>query len=144
MSTMKTKKLQKKDKYVMRIYKGEEFLSEIKEFCAKEGIHSGVFTAIGALEKATLGFFDPGSKEYIKFGVGETEIASCMGNIALREGEVMVHSHAVLSDSAGRCFGGHLFEAYISATSEVFLETFSEKVERIKDEETTLFLLNLK
>jgi hypothetical protein len=140
---MKSKKLKKGDIFVVRLFKEEEMFSKIREFCTAEGITSASLTAIGALKKATLGFFNFERMKYMKFEVEEAEIASCTGNISIREGEIVIHAHAVLSDMKGHCHGGHLFEAYIGATAEIFFETFSFPLERVKDDETSLFLLHL-
>jgi predicted DNA-binding protein with PD1-like motif len=58
MISMKSKKLKKEDLFVLRLFKEEEMFSKIKEFCTVEGITSASFTVIGALKKATLGFFN--------------------------------------------------------------------------------------
>jgi predicted DNA-binding protein with PD1-like motif len=55
----------------------------------------------------------------------------------------VIHAHAVLSDIKGYCHGGHIFEAHIEATAEIFFETFSFPLEKVKDGQTSLFLLHL-
>ena len=52
---------------------------------------------------------DPHNRTYDVMELEEPlEIVSLVGTISLREGEPSVHAHACLSDSQGRCFGGHL------------------------------------
>jgi len=109
---MKSKKIKKEELFVVRLFKEEEMLSKIREFCTAEGITSASFTAIGALKKATLGFFNLERMEYTKFKVEEAEISSCTGNISIKEGEIAIHAHAVLSDMKGIAmedtFSGHI------------------------------------
>jgi len=110
---MKSKKIKKEELFVVRLFKEEEMLSKIREFCNAEGITSATFTAIGALKKATLGFFNLERMEYMKFEVEEAEIASCTGNISIKEWEIAIHAHAVLSDMKGIAmedtFSGHIW-----------------------------------
>jgi predicted DNA-binding protein with PD1-like motif len=68
-----------------------------------------VWFFIGALSRAELGYYDQLSHEYGTFSLEEpVELASCYGNISMRDGRPFVHAHAVLSDRTGRTFGGHL------------------------------------
>jgi predicted DNA-binding protein with PD1-like motif len=73
------------------------------------------------------------------------EIASCSGNISIKEtGELVVHGHIAVSDSEGVAHGGHVMEGcIIAATVEVvLLAVESGKLERKFDETMNLWLWN--
>ncbi|MBU7015020.1 MAG: DUF296 domain-containing protein [Theionarchaea archaeon] len=126
---------------VVRLFKGEELIESVKSVCIKEKISSGRVQAIGAVQRAILGYFDTEEKQYLKFEC-KGEVVSCMGNIAERDGELVVHAHAVISEKDGTCKGGHVFSAEASATLEIFIESVPG-LARTLDKETGLFLLNL-
>ncbi|MBM3200738.1 DNA-binding protein, partial [Candidatus Woesearchaeota archaeon] len=71
------------------------------------------------------------------------EIISLIGNAALFNGKPMIHAHVSLSDDKMKVFGGHLKEATVSATCEVVLRAFDEKVARKEDLKIGLKLLDI-
>ena len=82
------------NKYVMRIDKGEEIVETLKKFCEDEQITLGWVKGIGAVNKATVGLFETGSKKYHSIQLeGDHEITSLMGNISTMDGEVYLTQH---------------------------------------------------
>jgi hypothetical protein len=128
---------------ITRLFKGEEFLESIRSLCTEESISSGRIQAIGAVQQATLGYFDPGQKEYIDFECAG-EVVSCMGTISTRKdtSEIIIHAHAVIADREGSCKGGHVVQAIPSVTLEVIIEE-GPNLYRSLDSETGLYLLDL-
>lgn len=126
---------------VVRLFEGEDLLPSIIEICGKEKITSGKIQAIGAVQRAVLGYFNMQKKKYIHFEC-KGEVVTCMGNIAKKEDEIMVHAHAVIADAAGNCKGGHVVCAEASATLEIFIDIIPG-LERTLDVKTELFLLDL-
>ncbi len=126
---------------VIRLFNGEEIIESVKEVCKKENVTSGRVQGIGAVQKAVLGYFDTEKKEYMHFEC-KGELVSCMGNIAKKEDEIVVHAHAVIGDKDGECKGGHIVQAEASATVELFIDCVLD-LERTRDADTDLFLLNL-
>src|ERR1700720_408550 len=55
--------------YAVIFYQGDEAFSGLLEFAQKYQITSAHFTAIGALNGATLGWFDPQRKMYKKISI---------------------------------------------------------------------------
>ena len=132
------------NRFIVRIDKGEEAVSCLKEFCAKNSITLGYITAIGAAEKVTLGFFDTKTKVYhSKELSGGFEIAPLYGNISTKDGETYLHLHANVCDRNLNSFGGHLNSALISATLECVIEIIDGKIGRFPDSETGLNLYDL-
>lgn len=70
------------------------------------------------------------------------ELTSLNGNITTMEGESYLHLHASFGRSNGEMLGGHLYKAYISATSEIFIHTIDDEIDRAKDPTTGLNVLH--
>ncbi len=134
----------KSDKhYVIRLEKGEPIISRVTEFCEENNITSGLFHGIGAALSAEIGFYNLADKEYSWKKINEPmEIVSLTGNISLVEDKPFLHIHIVLSNSDFECFGGHLKDATVGATCEIYLTDSLTKIERKMDEEIGLKLLN--
>jgi uncharacterized protein len=66
-----------------------------------------------------------------------------VGNASLRDGEPFLHLHAGLGRSDLSVVGGHLGEAVVHPTIEVWLRTEDLDVRRTTDPETGLDLLDL-
>ena len=52
---------------------------------------------------------------------GDYELISASGNISDLDGKPFAHTHVVLSDEKCHTFSGHLFEATVTITVEIFL-----------------------
>ncbi|MEA2089512.1 MAG: PPC domain-containing DNA-binding protein [Thermoproteota archaeon] len=130
---------------LVRVKHNSDLIQFITELAEKKGITAASFTAIGALKRAKLGFYDQQKHEYREITVNSPhEIASCIGNISLKNGKPFVHAHAVLADKDGTTKAGHLFEGIVFA-SEVHLNVLKGvKLERKYDEATNLSLWDIK
>ena len=74
--------------YAVIFYEGDEAFSGLLEFAQKYQITSAHFTAIGAVNGATLGWFDPQRKMYKKIPIhGQHEVIGMSGDIALYQGK---------------------------------------------------------
>ncbi len=123
---------------------GEEATDGLLRFARDEGLSAARFTAIGAFENATLGFFDREKKAYEEIPVEEqTEVLSCTGNVAHYEGEPRLHAHVVLGRRDGSALGGHLLQAAVRPTLEVMLVETPATLQREMDDATGLPLLRL-
>lgn len=145
---MFARKVSLKTSYCIRLARGEEVMASLKDFCKRENIVSGSFRAIGAVEKANVGYFDRTTREYGSVVYPDVmEVASLIGNVALVEGEPFIHAHVVLTKAVqgmeNQAWGGHLFDATVAVTLEIYLDSFTESVERVMDESIGLKLLAL-
>jgi predicted DNA-binding protein with PD1-like motif len=124
--------------------KGDEVLTVVKEFAAKERIKAAQITAIGALSDVTLLYFDWDKKDYKKIRIDEqVEVASLNGDIALDpKGRPAVHIHLVVGKSNGTAMAGHLGEAHVRPTLEVIIEDAPSYLQKTPDPETGLALIN--
>jgi hypothetical protein len=129
---------------ILRIDRGEEIVSTLKQFCTDQEIALGTLQGIGAADNVVIGLFETATKEYHTATLtGDYEITSILGNITTMEGKPYLHIHATLSDAAHRTFGGHLNSAVVSGTCEIFIQTFSGRVDRTFDAGVGLNVLDL-
>ena len=122
--------------------RGQDFLAELKKSFIAEGIKSGFFYGLGALNNAELAFYDLENKCYLnqKFENGPYEVLSLSGNVAEKEQDLAVHCHVVLGNKDFSVFGGHLVNAEVGGTLELFFEPFGG-LKRQLDKATGLNLL---
>jgi uncharacterized protein len=129
--------------YAVIFYQGDEAFSGLLEFAEKYNVTSAHFTAIGALNKATLGWFDPARKMYKKIPVnGQHEVIGMSGDIALYQGKPVVHTHMVVGGADGATRAGHVLEAYVSPTLEVMVTVGPVAMQKRFDPETDLTLID--
>ena len=108
--------------YAVIFYQGDEAFSGLLEFAQKYHVTSAHFTAIGAVNGATLGWFDPQRKMYKKIPInGQHEVIGMSGDIALYQGKPVVHTHMVVGAPDGTTRAGHVLAAYVSPTLEVMV-----------------------
>jgi hypothetical protein len=102
---------------------GEEAFAALTKFANEAHLTAASLTAIGAFEKATIGWFDFEKKTYKKIAVGEQcEVLSAIGDVALGDdGKASLHVHVVLGLSDGATRGGHLLAGTVRPTLEVVL-----------------------
>jgi uncharacterized protein len=123
---------------------GDEVATGLLAFAKEKGLAASHFTAIGAFSDVTFGFFDLGTKDYQKLQINEqVEVLSLIGDIALSKGEPKVHAHVVVGKADGTAHGGHLMEAHVRPTLEVFVVESPERLVRKIDDETGLPLIDL-
>jgi uncharacterized protein len=123
---------------------GDEVTTGLVAFAKEKGLAASHFTAIGAFSDVTFGFFDLGTKDYQKIQINEQlEVLSLIGDIALSKGEPKVHAHVVVGRADGTAHGGHLLEAHVRPTLEVFVVESPERLIRKVDDKTGLPLIDL-
>src|SRR5271163_1026202 len=129
--------------YAVIFYQGDEAFSGLLEFAEKYHVTSAHFTAIGALNGATLGWFDPQRKMYKKIPItGQHEVIGMSGDIALYQGKPVVHTHAVVGGPDGTTHAGHVLEAYASPTVEVMITVDPVTMRKRFDPATDLTLID--
>jgi predicted DNA-binding protein with PD1-like motif len=128
--------------YAVIFGKGDEAFSGLLEFAEEYHITSAHFTAIGALNGATLGWFDPQRKMYKKIPIeSQVEVIGMSGDIALYKGKPVVHMHMMVGTSDGTTRGGHVLAAYVSPTLEVMITVDPVAMQKRFDPETDLTLI---
>jgi uncharacterized protein len=124
---------------------GEEAFTALTKFANEERISAAALTAIGAFERATVGWFDFGSKSYRKIEVNEQcEVLSAMGDVAIGDdGKASLHVHIVLGLSDGSTRGGHLLAGVVRPTLEVVLTETPAKLRRKKRADLGIALIDI-
>ena len=122
---------------------GGEVASGLTEFAEKNHIQSGHLTAIGALSGAVLAYFDRNRKEYKKITINsQVEVLSFIGDFALDKGKPALHAHVVVGFPDGHTMGGHLLEAHVWPTLEVFLVASPTPLHKQLDPDSNLDLID--
>ncbi|HTD17079.1 MAG TPA: PPC domain-containing DNA-binding protein [Chthoniobacterales bacterium] len=131
--------------YVLIFNTGDELATGLKDFATKQNLADASFKAIGALGSVKLAWFNPETKKYqISVDLKEqVELLSLIGDVAQNEGEPMVHSHVVVGRSDGTTAGGHLLEAVVRPTCEVFLTESPVHLSKAVDPDSGLVLIKL-
>jgi len=130
---------------VGKVEPDEDLIEAIIAMVKNHKIQSGLINCIGALKKFTVGYFNIDTKIYERKTFEEyIELVSCMGNIAFKDGEPIIHLHLSIGNSEYSVIGGHLFQpAIVSITGEVYILEIDQKLSREIDPELNLALLNL-
>ena len=144
---MKAKQLSRnrdESSYILIFDKGDELINTLKRFAEKHGVVASHFTAIGAFQDVTLGYFDRDQKDYLQIPVNEqVEVLSLVGDISGDYGKPQVHAHVVVGKRDGTAHGGHVLEAHVWPTLEVVLEETPKRLGRRFDPETGLTLIDV-
>src|SRR6266498_1488508 len=129
--------------YAVIFYQGDEAFSGLLEFAQKYHVTSAHFTAIGAVNGATLGWFDPQRKMYKKIPInGQHEVIGMSGDIALYQGKPLVHTHMLVGSPDGTTRAGHVLAAYVSPTLEVMVTVDPVAMQKRFDPATDLTLID--
>jgi uncharacterized protein len=70
-------------------------------------------------------------------------VLAFVGNLSVADDGPRVHAHVTLGKHDGSAVGGHLFEAHVGATLELFVIRFEGELRRALDEATGAALLDL-
>ena len=130
---------------VAKIEPNEDLFDAIKELIKKHKIKSGLINVIGALKQFTIGYFDIEKKKYnFKTFDEDIELISCMGNIAFKDNEPIIHLHVSVGKDDYSIMGGHLNQpSVVSITAEVYIYEINQTLTRANDPHFDLSLLDL-
>ncbi len=124
--------------------KGEQFIDSLTEFAKEEGMVAASFHGLGGALTVEIGYYHLDRKEYEFTKLNEVlEIVSLHGNIALKDGEPLIHAHGVFSDPELSTYAGHIKEMVVGGTCELRLQSYDDEWIRKYDEDTGLHLIDL-
>ena len=130
--------------YAIVFQTGDEAGSGLVQFAKEQRVTAAHFTAIGAASRVVLGYFDWQQKKYLHIEINEqVEVVSLVGDVALDKDQPKVHAHLVVAKRDGSAWGGHLVEANVRPTLEVFLEESPAHLVKKFDPESGLALIAL-
>ncbi len=123
---------------------GDEPVQGLHRVARDHRISAAAFSAIGAFERATLGYFVMERRDYDHIRIEEqVEVLALNGNIAVTGEGPKVHAHVVLGCADGTARGGHLIDAHVRPTLEVVLIEVPAHLRRTMDPATGLPLIDL-
>jgi uncharacterized protein len=129
--------------YAIILAKGDEVMSGLTDFARQNKVTSASFTAIGAFSHATVAWFDDGRKEFKLIPIEQqVELVSMIGNIALVNDQPAVHTHVSVASSDGTVRGGHVINAFVFPTLELFMTVYPTPLHKESDKATGLKLID--
>ena len=129
--------------FILMFETGEELVNGLLQFAKLQKVSAASFNAVGALSSVRLGWFSWESKRFEPSVTldEQVELLSLMGDVALKDGEPVVHAHAVIAKRDGTAHGGHLLNASVRPNCEVFLTESPAKLHRFIDPDSGLALI---
>ena len=113
----------------------------IAALCRDLDIRSAAITGIGAVDEATLRFYNPATKRYVDRRFEEQmEIASLTGNVSQMDGKCYLHLHVTLGRADYTALAGHLLSARIHGAGEFIVDDLQGRLERSYRDEVGLNL----
>ena len=115
----------------MTLAKGDYINRTFESFAEIKGVGCAWLNGIGALSDPEIGYYSMEEKSYHRKNFkGEFELTSLIGNITMKEGKPFAHTHITFSDTNYKVFGGHLFDARITAAGEFLMQLGNDKITR--------------
>jgi uncharacterized protein len=132
------------DAYILRLLSGERAIAAITEFLTDKGAGFASLSGIGAVRSVELAYWNASTEEYEHNAVSEQmEVVSLSGNCSIRDGKPFLHVHGVFGRRDFTTLGGHITEAEVHPTLEVWLRPDPTRILRSEDPSSGLFLLDL-
>ena len=120
-----------KNKILLTLEPGDLINKTFEDFSLENNIEFAWINGIGAIENPEIGFYSINKKLYHrKQFKGEYELTSLIGNITKNDNKYYSHTHITFSDIDYNVFGGHLFDAKISAAGEFIIFPDTKEVNR--------------
>lgn len=125
--------------FIVSINDKASITDALTDFVTQNKIIAGNILGVGAVNEATLRFFDPETKKYVDKTFSEQmEISNMTGNIAVKDGKPYLHVHATLGRKDYTALAGHLEDGKIRGAGEIFIMPIQADIQRIKSEEIGL------
>ena len=129
--------------WIAVLEQGEEAKAQLLALAKAENIENASFVALGAFEKAVVGYFDVQGKAYQPIPINEqVEVITLVGDIVPDDkGKSSLHAHTVVGRSDGSTRGGHLIEGHVRPTLEVTVTELPAHLKRHKHPELGVALI---
>jgi hypothetical protein len=130
--------------YVVVCDPGDEAVAALERFARAERLEASQVTAVGAFERATVGWFDRAARQYRRIPVDEQcEVLSLIGDVAEATDGPSLHAHVVLGLADGTTRGGHLLEGWVFPTLEVVVTETQAELRKVMRPELGIALIDL-
>jgi hypothetical protein len=143
---MNFKKIDESPKTFILVFQtGDELAKGLLRFAKEQKLSAASFKAIGAFSSVRLGWFSWERKQYEPSVTldEQVELLSLIGDVAIKDGEPVVHAHVVIGKKDGTAHGGHLLQAYVRPTCEVVLTESTAHLQKHIDPESGIAVINL-
>jgi predicted DNA-binding protein with PD1-like motif len=131
------------DGFLVRLDRGDELIASLARLMEERSIGSGAVTGLGAVDYARLGCYRVEQQDYVDTVVeGDLEVVGLTGTMSWYDDAPFPHVHLMLTDERFAATGGHCFEARVSATLELVVRVWPERVERRQNPTVGLHLLD--
>lgn len=118
--------------HVIRLDPGEDVLGTLRKVVEEQRIEAGILSGLGSVDAITLGYLDPATHEYLKRHFEERmEVATLSGSISTDGERPHLHLHMVVSPREFIAYGGHVHDARVGATLEVYITAFRGTLRRV-------------
>jgi|SRR6516165_5035187 predicted DNA-binding protein with PD1-like motif len=141
---MNFKKIDESSKTFIVVFQtGDELAAGLLQFAKEQKLSAASFKAIGALSSVRLEWLSWESKPYEPSVTldEQVELLSLIGDVALKDGQPVVHAHAVVGRKDGTAHGGHLLEAHVRPTCEVVLTESPAHLQKFIDPESGIAVI---
>jgi len=106
----------------IRMDDGESFYDVLYDALRELNLTSGIIlNGIGMLRDFEIGWFSGEKYETERIEGTAYELVSMGGNVSTKDGEVFAHIHVGLATPDRKMVGGHLFDATVNNTVELFI-----------------------
>jgi uncharacterized protein len=130
--------------YVVVCDPGDEAVAALTQFARSEDLEAAQVTAVGAFERATVGWFDRAARDYRRIRIDEQcEVLSLIGDVAVDQAGPVLHAHVVLGLSDGTTRGGHLLEGRVFPTLEVVVTETPAQLRKVMRPDIGIALIDL-
>jgi uncharacterized protein len=130
--------------YVVVCDPGDEAVAALTQFAQAEDLEAASIAAVGAFERAVVGWFDRAARDYRRIPVGEQcEVLSLLGDVAQGQDGPILHMHVVLGLSDGTTRGGHLLEGTVYPTLEVVVTETPAQLRKVMRPDIGIALIDL-
>jgi uncharacterized protein len=110
---------------------GDKVLETLNAYLTEHHITGARFVAIGGFSQVRLEYFNVQTRQYEERDRNEqVEVTSLIGNVALVDGEPFVHAHVCVGAQECQTRAGHLGEATVRPTLELFLTQLNGELSR--------------
>jgi predicted DNA-binding protein with PD1-like motif len=132
------------ERYIVRLMSDEPLMETLVRFLEREKIEFANLSAAGAVRWARFAYWNASTKKYAaREFEQQMEVVSFQGNASLKDDKPFLHLHGVFGLSDFTVIGGHIQEATVHPTLEVWLRTEDVTVRRARDPSSGLDLLDL-
>jgi predicted DNA-binding protein with PD1-like motif len=130
--------------FVLVFDRGDDLRPELARFSRDEEVRTGRLSGVGGFSKATLGYFNRELKAYEPIAVDEqVEVLSLLGTLAVMDGKLHAHIHAMVGFRDGSVKGGHVQAAAVWPTLEMFVSEYAGELHRAMVPDVGVALIDL-